>query len=150
MSAATLARAVTESRALAIAAHSPPLGLPPPRTILATGGGARSAALTTVLADVLGAPVAVAAHPASASRGAALRAGHGAAAAAAAADGARGPLRWATWLAAHPPPPGGGASVVAVPSPGAAAVYGPALARYSRLEAAAVAALAEGRGGGDC
>ncbi|GAB0493597.1 hypothetical protein MMPV_004882 [Pyropia vietnamensis] len=143
VSAATLARAVAESRALAIAAHSPPLGLPPPRTILATGGGARSAALTTVLADVLGAPVAVAAHPASASRGAALRAGHGAAAAAA-ADKHEGPLRWATWLAAHPAPPGGEASVVAEPSPGAAAVYGPAVARYSRLEAAAVAAVAAG------
>ncbi|GAB0491147.1 hypothetical protein MMPV_002396 [Pyropia vietnamensis] len=90
----------------------------------------------------MGAPFAMVAYPASLSQGASLRADHGAAAAtgAAATDDHEGPLRWATGLAVRSAPPGGEMSVVAKPVPGAAFVYEHAVARYSRLEAAATAA----------
>ncbi|KAK4537216.1 hypothetical protein CDCA_CDCA11G3241 [Cyanidium caldarium] len=55
-----LVRAVVEQRALAIAHHGRKIGLQiPPRQILVTGGASQSPGIRQVLADTLGAPVAV-------------------------------------------------------------------------------------------
>lgn len=70
------ARAVYESQMLSMRRHGDRLGIRP-RTILATGGASRDAALLRVMADVFGVPVWVAEQANSAALGAAYRARHG-------------------------------------------------------------------------
>jgi xylulokinase len=70
-------RAAVEGRLLSMRAHAENLGLPPPRTLLATGGGSQNQAVLQVMADVWGVPVFVEQQPDAASLGAALRAAHG-------------------------------------------------------------------------
>jgi xylulokinase len=73
---ATEARAVYESQMLSMCRHGDRLGIRP-KTILATGGASRDAALLRVMANVFGVPVWVAEQANSAALGAAYRARHG-------------------------------------------------------------------------
>lgn len=70
------ARAVYESQMLSMRRHGDRLGIRP-KTILATGGASRDAALLRVMSDVFGVPVWVAEQANSAALGAAYRARHG-------------------------------------------------------------------------
>jgi xylulokinase len=73
---ASEARAVYESQMMSMRWHGDRLGIRP-KTILATGGASRDAALLRVMADVFGVPVWVAEQANSAALGAAYRARHG-------------------------------------------------------------------------
>ena len=70
-------RAAVEGRFLSMRSHAKALGIPPPASVLVTGGGSQSASILQVIADVFGAVVHVERQPDAASFGAALRAAHG-------------------------------------------------------------------------
>lgn len=76
-SPAAEARAVLEGQFLSMRVHGESVGLTNPQRVIATGGASNNAAVLQVLADVMGAPVFVAAQSDSASLGAAFRAAHG-------------------------------------------------------------------------
>jgi xylulokinase len=69
-------RAVYESQFMSLRLHSKKIGLNPDM-IIATGGASVDKALTQMIADVFGKPVAVGETPDSAAMGAAYRALHG-------------------------------------------------------------------------
>ncbi|CAM9733519.1 unnamed protein product [Pylaiella littoralis] len=71
------ARAVVEGRFLSFRGRMLRMGIPPPKAVLATGGGTNSPAIMQILADVFAAPVFLRTVPDAAAIGAALRAKHG-------------------------------------------------------------------------